>query len=101
SSMGIFSVGAGGIKRSGSVGLQAGDFPWGMALAPTGRYAYVAGFVGNSLSVVDTSTRQRVGRVDTGEFQYTVAVSPDGKRAYLTNGGLYNPHADDVAKNAP
>ena len=101
STVGVFSVGAGGITRTGSVGLQAGDFPWGMALSPNGRYAYVAGFVGNSLSVVDTRTRQRVGRVDTGEFPYTVAVSPDGTRAYVTNWGLYNPQADDVAKNAP
>src|SRR5207247_10225904 len=82
-------------------GLEAGAFPWGRAPSPGGRSAYVAGFVGNSLSVVDTRTRQRVARVDTGEFPYTVAVSPDGTRAYVTNWGLFNPQADDVAKNAP
>src|SRR3989442_4485116 len=45
-SMGIFSVGADGVRRSGSVGLQAGDFPLGIALSPHGRYAYVAWILG-------------------------------------------------------
>ena len=97
--VGVFDVAGGGLNKVGSVGLDPQDFPWGMAMAPDGKHAFVVGFRGNSLSTIDTTTRTRVGRVATGQYPYTVAVSPDGKRAYVSNWGLFNPMADEVASN--
>jgi YVTN family beta-propeller protein len=93
-SMGVFGVSAeGGLAKVASVPLQAHDFPWGMALSPDGRYAYIAPFMSNTLNVVDTRTRTLVGHVDTGEFPYSVAVSGDGRRLYVSNMGVSNTEA--------
>jgi YVTN family beta-propeller protein len=100
-SVGVFARQGSTYARAAKVGLDAKDFPMGSALSPDGRYLYVVGFQGNSLSVIDTQTRQRVARVGTGEFPYTVALSQDGRRAFVTNWGLFNPVADKVASNAP
>jgi YVTN family beta-propeller protein len=98
--VGVFDVTGGTLARQGSVALDPEDFPWGLTFGPDGRYAYVVGFRGNSLSVIDTKTRKSVARVGTGEFPYTVAVSPDGKHAYVSNWGLFNIEASQVESNA-
>ncbi|MEY2419576.1 MAG: hypothetical protein QOG90_2256 [Actinomycetota bacterium] len=98
--VGVFDVAGGTLVRQGSVALDSQDFPWGLSFSPDGRYAYVVGFRGNSLSVIDTKTRKAVARVGTGEYPYTVAVSPDGKRAYVSNWGLFNLEASKVESNA-
>lgn len=97
--VGVFAVTGSTLAKQASVALDPQDFPWGLAVAPDGHHAYVAGFRGNSLSVIDTDTRQRVGRVATGQFPYGVAISPDGTRAYVSNWGLFNPSADEVQSN--
>ncbi len=97
--VGVFAVAGATLSKQATVDLDPQDFPWGLAIAPDGRHAYVAGFRGNSLSVIDTASRQRVGRVATGQFPYGVAISPDGTRAYVSNWGLFNPSADEVQSN--
>src|SRR5437867_705574 len=44
-----------------------------------------------SLAIVDPSTRQVVGRVPTGEGPHEVAVSRDGKLAFVANYGARTP----------
>jgi len=97
--VGVFNVANGTLSKTAKVALDPQDFPWGLTVAPDGKHAYVVGFRGDSLSVIDTATRARVARVATGEFPYTVAVSPDGKRAYVSNWGLFNPSAHQVQSN--
>lgn len=98
----VLSVSGSTLKDTGkTIDLDSADFPWGMALHPAGRYLYVAGFSGNSMSVVDTQSKARVARLDVGHFPYTVAVSPDGKRAYLSNWGMYNADANDATRELP
>ncbi|MEY2588164.1 MAG: hypothetical protein QOJ67_148 [Acidimicrobiaceae bacterium] len=97
--VGVFQVDGASITKTSTVALDPKDFPWGLAFAPDGRHALVAGFRGNSLTVIDTATRAPVARVATGQFPYTVAVSPDGKRAYVSNWGLFNSSASKVASN--
>ena len=100
--VGVFTIGDDGVpRRDGEVSLDPEDFPWGLAMSPDGRYAYVVGFRGNALSVIDTHTRTVVARVGTGEFPYTVALSPDGRTAYVSNWGLYNAEADPVVGQGP
>lgn len=69
------------------------DYPWGLALSPDGKRAYVSGFSGDTLTTVDTSTGTVLSRVSTGAYPYAVVVSPDGTRAYVSNMGLYNADA--------
>jgi YVTN family beta-propeller protein len=97
--VGVFAVQGAALSRSGEVALDPEDFPHGLTITPDGRHALVVGFRGNSLSVIDTAGDTRVARVATGQYPYTVAVSPDGKRAYVSNWGLYNQKADEVASN--
>ena len=70
------------------------DYPWGLALSPDGKTAYVAGFSGDTLTVIDTASGAVRSRVATGSYPYAVVVSRDGKRAYVSNMGLYNADAN-------
>ena len=97
--VGVFDVTRPGTHRVDEIALDPEDFPWGLTLGPGGRYAYVVGLRGNSLSVLDTTTGQRVGRVATGQYPFGVVVSADGTRAWVSNWGLFNPEADEVASN--
>ena len=49
--------------------------------------AYVANFGSNSVSVIDTSSNTVVTTVPVGTQPNGVAVTPDGTRAYVANGG--------------
>jgi len=69
------------------------DYPWGLALSSDGSKAYISGFSGDSLTVVDTARGTVLSRVSTGSYPYAVAVSRDGRRAYVSNMGLYNADA--------
>lgn len=49
--------------------------------------AYTANFGSNNLSVIDTSSNTVVATVPLGSQPNSVALTPDGSRAYVTNGG--------------
>jgi YVTN family beta-propeller protein len=80
-----------------SVGFETHIFfPWGVAVSPDGKSAYIAVVFGPpgvaGLEVIDTATNTvkpslggSPGLVPAGG-QQGVAVSPDGNRIYLTNG---------------
>jgi DNA-binding beta-propeller fold protein YncE len=71
----------------------------GLALDPTGRYLYALNMLNDSISVIDTTTNTIVvnnydlrpynngGLAGTagGEEPYGIAISADGKRAYVTS----------------
>lgn len=70
----------------------AGRYPYGVALAPGGKFAYVAnGDVGISAYRVDATTgalTQVAGSpFAAGNGSYYVAVHPTGRFAYVANGG--------------
>ena len=96
-----FDVAGATLAKQASVALDPLDFPWGLAVAPDGKHTYVAGFRGNSLSVIDTATTSASAGSATGQFPYGVAISPDGKRAYVSNWGLFNPSSNELQSNAP
>lgn len=70
------------------------DYPWGLALSPDGKTAYVSGFSGDTLTTVDTATGTVRSRVATGSYPYAIVVSQDGRRAFVSNMGLYNADAN-------
>lgn len=68
-----------------------GISPFGLALSPDGTrlYAALAGF--NAVAVIDlTRTKNQVlGMIPAGWYAARVAVSPDGRRLYVTSGKGY------------
>jgi YVTN family beta-propeller protein len=49
--------------------------------------AYVANFASNSVSVIDTSSNTVIYTIAVGTQPNGIAFTPDGTRAYVTNGG--------------
>jgi YVTN family beta-propeller protein len=73
-----------------------------IAITPDGKHAYVTNFEG--VSVIDTTnntveTTIPIGKGSTLTTGRGVAISRDGKKAYLTNGGFKTVSAIDTATN--
>ena len=73
--------------------IGVGNHPFGIAITPDGRYAYVAdngpsGVGGpEGVSVIDTQTNQVIGPViAAGSGPDAIAITPDGKRVYVVDG---------------
>jgi YVTN family beta-propeller protein len=64
--------------RAGIVHL--GFEPWGVAVAPDGKRAYVALASAGAVVVADLETMREVARIDVGRWPRSVALSPDGRR---------------------
>jgi YVTN family beta-propeller protein len=56
--------------------------------APAGDLVLVASNAEGSVALVDAKTLREVARLPTGEGPHEVAVSPDGRLAYVANCGL-------------
>jgi sugar lactone lactonase YvrE len=54
------------------------SYPAGLAVAPNGKFVYVAENVGDRLAVVDAATGEVVQRFPTDHYPYGVIVSADG-----------------------
>jgi YVTN family beta-propeller protein len=59
--------------------------PRNLALRPGGQEIYVTCEAGNTICVVDTATRRKVGEIAVGLQPIDVTFSPDGSRAFVTN----------------
>ena len=59
--------------------------------AEAAPFAYVVNQRSNNVSVIDTATNMVVATVPVGAVPGWVAVTPDGKYAYVTNGNAGNP----------
>jgi YVTN family beta-propeller protein len=62
-------------------------YPDGLALSADGSRLYVANNLGDSVSIVDTTTGATLHTTPVGHNPYTVALSSDGKTAYVSNWG--------------
>ena len=81
--------------------IAVGDNPDGVATTPDGARAYVANFLSDNVSVIDTATNTVTATIDVGSGPVGVAVSPDGAFAYVTNRGSNTVTAIRVDTNAP
>ena len=63
-------------------------YPAGIALAPDGRFLYVAENLADSLAVIDLATGGVAQRLAAGRYPYAVAVGPDGT-VYVSAWGGY------------
>lgn len=60
--------------------IPAGDRPEGSVLSPDGRRLYVVNREASSITVIDTTKREGVGRIRTGKGPVRVACTPDGRQ---------------------
>ena len=64
--------------------IPVGEYPFGIAVTPDGKHAYVANNLSGNVSVIDTTTNTVVATVPVGTpFLTGVAVTPDGKHVYI------------------
>jgi YVTN family beta-propeller protein len=59
--------------------IQIGERPQGMALSPDNRLLYVTNLNSNSISIIDTRSKTRIGEISTGKGPVRIRVTPDGK----------------------
>ncbi|HEX4590225.1 MAG TPA: cytochrome c peroxidase [Gemmataceae bacterium] len=60
--------------------IHLGFEPWGVAVAPDGKRAYVALAAAGAVAVVDLEAFRECARIDVGRWPRSLALSPDGKR---------------------
>ena len=85
------------LKRPG----YADSYPCGIALSADETTAFICLSVTNELAIVDLAVGKATTHISTGIAPYAVAVSPDGKTAYVSNAGGRRPTATDkTAKSA-
>ena len=70
--------------------IKVGSDPWGIAITPDGKTAYVANDVssGATVTVIDIQTNQVLGSpIAVVNDPVGIAITPDGKTAYVANNG--------------
>jgi YVTN family beta-propeller protein len=68
----------------------AQSFSAAVALTPDGRLLFVLDQGNWRVVVIDTKTRQRIASLPTGANPFSIALSPDAARLYITNSGLFD-----------
>jgi YVTN family beta-propeller protein len=85
-------------KNSVAATIPAGSRPVGAAITPDGKYVYVVNAGSNNVSVIDSATNKITATVAVGQQDNTlfalingegVAITPDGKYAYVSNSGNF------------
>ena len=74
---------------------KAASYPCGISISADASRAYVCLSMSNSLGVVDLAAGKMIGEIPVGVAPYGVAVSPDGKRAYVSNWGGRQPRTGE------
>jgi YVTN family beta-propeller protein/VCBS repeat-containing protein len=78
----------------GAIPIPGSGSAYGVAFSPDGSFAYVVTGSGNTVSVIDTATHTvidtnpatpAVDSIPIGAVAYEMAVSPDGRFAYVVN----------------
>jgi YVTN family beta-propeller protein len=62
--------------------IQVGQAPHGLAVTPNGRWVLAAVFGANQVAAIDTTTNQVVAQLPVPS-PHNIAISPDGKTAYV------------------
>jgi YVTN family beta-propeller protein len=84
SSTGSVSTLEGTGGREVGLPIKTGESPNSIAITPNGQRAYVANFLGNSVTVIETGTRIPIKTIPLTAHVGSIAISPDGKTAYVT-----------------
>jgi YVTN family beta-propeller protein len=73
------------LGRFAACAVLALIFGLGAPPAKAAPFAYVANHDSNNVSVIDTATNKVVATIPVGHSPNGIAVTPDGKRVYVTN----------------
>jgi YVTN family beta-propeller protein len=78
------------------------SWPEGLAVTPDGTRLYAAnrGLFSNTVSIINTSSNQVVGEITIGNNPHSVAMSADGKRAFVSNTDSHSVSVIDTDQNA-
>jgi len=89
-----------GQQHGGGDGRRGGG-PFGVAITPDGKHAYVTNFDFNTVSVIDTTTNPPsvTATVTVGFSSEGVAVTPDGKHVYVAVEAFSSVAVIDTASN--
>jgi Lactonase, 7-bladed beta-propeller len=86
--------------------FATGNFPWSVAVDPTGKFAYVANNGSNNVSAYSIASNGVLTQLTSlgspfpaGIAPHSVAVDPTGKFAYVANEGSNNVSAYSIASN--
>ncbi|MCP5116654.1 MAG: hypothetical protein GY953_37985 [bacterium] len=60
--------------------IEVGDRPQGATLSGDGTLLYLTNSDGNSISIIDTGSKEVVGEIATGEGPGRIALTPDGSQ---------------------
>ena len=85
-----------GMRMVGS--MTVGGSVSGIALSPSGRYCYATQLNGQ-VSVIETKTGTLTATIPTAGGPIAVAVSPDGRRAYVSHWGSHDVTVVDTSTN--
>jgi YVTN family beta-propeller protein len=72
-----------------SEGDYADSYTADLAYDPDRRLLYVLDQANSRLAIVDTRRREVTASVRTGHLPFAIALSPDRRRAYITNVGMF------------
>ena len=71
--------------------IATGKDPVSVAVDPAGKFAYVANYGSNDVSMytinATTGALTSIGTIAAGSYPSSIAVDPSGKFAYVTNSG--------------
>lgn len=76
-------------------GGTGNSHPGGLALSPDGKQAYVCLSRNNSLGVIDLVSGKLLKEIPVGVAPFDVALSGDGKTAYVSNWGGRHPKPNE------
>jgi len=65
--------------------VPTGEQPRRVAILPNGKRAFVANFVGDSVTAVNVRRKTVAGTVPTGDASRGIAVNPQGNQVFVTN----------------
>ena len=61
--------------------IPIGERPQGMAFSPDGRLLYVTNMGSDSISIIDTQSKTRIGDIPVGKGPVRIMITPDGRTA--------------------
>jgi len=97
----VFALGGGKLVEGDPINLPAGTWPAGLALSADDKRLLVAGNLADQLLVVDLGARKVVGAGPVGHLPYGIALSRDGKRAFVSNWGGNTVTVSDPVTGGP
>jgi YVTN family beta-propeller protein len=76
------------LKHTVVATIPVGGGPTALITSPDSDFVYVANFVSNDISIIDTLTNSvEATTIHIGMNQRALAITPDGKYLYVVNGG--------------